>query len=618
MFYAQTLLSRKGPLGTVWVAAYCHKRLKKDQIAFTDIPSSVDEIMLHEVTITYRVLAYLLLGVVRIYSKKVEYLYHDCNEILVRMNKFLVTGIAKPQREAMCAQHASITLPDRFELDAFDLEVSEDVSRCNIRSCEEMLEEDEAREHYSLNKYHSSEPSFQLNICPSLYTTFDDTHSPHIRDLDTVVNMGVSLSQNSSNLESNMKMDQCSQVPQEECQDLNMLGTEVSLDMGPKFDKVHNHAEKTNFTELRQLDIEKLCAFTEDHPGVNTPGQTPRASECPNFGRFGGSEEPLELDPQFDKVDNQTKRIKCLEIPPLDIEHNVITDDHQIPFTPDGTQHESNFTCAPGSATPEFMAVPTPAQKEQFRISRKRKHVYDSVLVLPNKVVRQSIHNSSGLVTKRTKAPHTAFDVWKTHRISRLRQDFMEPLLLGISTELKHLFCESNAKTEGPAEVAVGPSHSTELGFETPSKSSERRPAFRERSVDDSTSVRPVEVPNTSMTQVSSVEKDLSPTVMEDLVLDLINEDVSPHEENNQDLDGWTGRTRLVARYLQKRFLIQKEHKDKENLSLEGVLKGRTRKENARLFYEILVLKTKGFVDVKQENPYGDILLLTTPLLERL
>lgn len=40
MFHSQSL-STKGPLGSIWVAAYCHKRLKKAQVTATDIPFSV-------------------------------------------------------------------------------------------------------------------------------------------------------------------------------------------------------------------------------------------------------------------------------------------------------------------------------------------------------------------------------------------------------------------------------------------------------------------------------------------------------------------------------------------------------------------------------------------------
>ena len=43
MFYSQCLLSSKGPLGAIWVAAYFFKKLKKTQIAETNISSSVGE-----------------------------------------------------------------------------------------------------------------------------------------------------------------------------------------------------------------------------------------------------------------------------------------------------------------------------------------------------------------------------------------------------------------------------------------------------------------------------------------------------------------------------------------------------------------------------------------------
>lgn len=46
MFYSQLLLSKKGPLGTIWIAAHCHKRLKKEQVQQTDIASSVGEFLL--------------------------------------------------------------------------------------------------------------------------------------------------------------------------------------------------------------------------------------------------------------------------------------------------------------------------------------------------------------------------------------------------------------------------------------------------------------------------------------------------------------------------------------------------------------------------------------------
>ncbi|PRQ53946.1 putative rad21/Rec8-like protein [Rosa chinensis] len=53
--------------------------------------------------IAYRVLAYLLLGVVRIYSKKVEYLFDVCHEVLTEINKFVVSTKEKGDTDTFLA-----------------------------------------------------------------------------------------------------------------------------------------------------------------------------------------------------------------------------------------------------------------------------------------------------------------------------------------------------------------------------------------------------------------------------------------------------------------------------------------------------------------------------------
>lgn len=78
--------------------------------------------------IAYRILAYLLLGVVRIYSKKVEYLFDDCHDVLTEINKFVVSTKEKEDTDTLRAPYDSVTLPERFELDAFDFGILEDVS----------------------------------------------------------------------------------------------------------------------------------------------------------------------------------------------------------------------------------------------------------------------------------------------------------------------------------------------------------------------------------------------------------------------------------------------------------------------------------------------------------
>ncbi|XP_077225640.1 sister chromatid cohesion 1 protein 4-like [Tasmannia lanceolata] len=121
MFYSQFILAKKGPLGTIWIAAHLERKLRKNQVADTDIGVSVDSILFPEAPIALRLSSHLLLGVVRIYSRKVNYLFHDCSEALLKIKQaFRSTAVDLPPEESTAPYH-SITLPETFDLDDFEL-----------------------------------------------------------------------------------------------------------------------------------------------------------------------------------------------------------------------------------------------------------------------------------------------------------------------------------------------------------------------------------------------------------------------------------------------------------------------------------------------------------------
>lgn len=93
MFYSQIILAKKGPLGKIWLAAHWDKKLNKQQIFTSDIQSSVDSIVNPQVPLALRVSGHLLLGVVRIYSRKVKYLFTDCSEALVKIKLAFRPGV---------------------------------------------------------------------------------------------------------------------------------------------------------------------------------------------------------------------------------------------------------------------------------------------------------------------------------------------------------------------------------------------------------------------------------------------------------------------------------------------------------------------------------------------
>ncbi|KAK9272639.1 hypothetical protein L1049_003015 [Liquidambar formosana] len=115
------------------------------------------------------------------------------------------------------------------------------------------------------------------------------------------------------------------------------------------------------------------------------------------------------------------------------------------------------------------------------------------------------------------------------------------------------------------------------------------------------------------MSSLEAAGKEISLSENQELDLNLMNEEIILAEGDSQELHGWSVRTRKVARYLRGSFLNRKKQRKEEVLNLLQVLEGRTRKESARLFYEILVLKSNGIVDVKQDTAYEDVLMQKLP-----
>lgn len=86
MFYSENLLSKTGPLARVWLSANLEKKLSKSHVLQSDIQSSVGAIVDQgQAPMALRLSAQLLLGVVRIYSRKTRYLLDDCNEALMKI-----------------------------------------------------------------------------------------------------------------------------------------------------------------------------------------------------------------------------------------------------------------------------------------------------------------------------------------------------------------------------------------------------------------------------------------------------------------------------------------------------------------------------------------------------
>ncbi|KAF7782499.1 hypothetical protein Agabi119p4_1875 [Agaricus bisporus var. burnettii] len=88
------------------------RKLSKTQTLQTDIEESVDAIMGQEIELmALRLSGQLLLGVVRIYSRKAKYLLDDCNEALLKIKMAFRPGMVDMTEDQLVVNKTAITLP---------------------------------------------------------------------------------------------------------------------------------------------------------------------------------------------------------------------------------------------------------------------------------------------------------------------------------------------------------------------------------------------------------------------------------------------------------------------------------------------------------------------------
>ncbi|XP_008807559.2 sister chromatid cohesion 1 protein 2 isoform X1 [Phoenix dactylifera] len=680
MFYSQSLLSRKGPLGNIWIAAFCFKKLKKDQIADTDISSSVDKIM-PEVHISYRILAQLLLGIVRIFSKKVDYLYHDCNEALTNIRKSFMPSqrivqneaIAKPRHnvmqtkkvihvpdqrvniakeatstapiEAMRASynHVTITVPERFELDSFDLDISDECE--TAKSHEQTIAQDdwtdERDQTFFLNEQYHRETVIHAEFDSACFTPVDDVLPSHMMDIDFTISQIYNL--NSMGVRGGKTRGHSQHIEESG----SFAGLAAMESLGPN---VHNVESD------HQVHPLKLQEMTPSDPDKNI-----HAKELQK------PVEPIMLHQILSSNHEKTQ---------------ILVGGDSKATSPSKTHDRTYLPCDLGLASPKF-TVRTPAKRERPPMLRKRKKLFDETIVLSNEALRQGIHDASSLIFKRRKAPHTYLDAWKADIIANLQQTFMDPLVPCTSSELKALF--QNKSSDYLSSQKTLAEYHTEAGNAQngiPNKSADNEETCQERIIETPATEVFADEPRTSKSSEMETNK---PSSLEtsDTELDLMDKELGSHEESsigqgiaiwvvkairfsllvchisfcfylakgntslnllyfiltlcfylakgNSSLNllyiiltlsmfvadnRWSVRTRAAAQYLCSKLLDIKNREQKGFLSLARILEGKTRRKCARFFYETLILKGRGLIDVKQDCAYGDIIISAGPQLE--
>eukprot|EP00803_Ostreobium_quekettii_P011312 evm.model.scf_21EXC.17 EVM.evm.TU.scf_21EXC.17 scf_21EXC:168927-175360(-) len=110
-------------MGTIWLAAHSDKRLKRRQIIETNVQASVDSITNPKAPLSLRLSTQLLFGVARVYSRQVGYLLADFHHYLDKIRKAsngaVIVGTTLAEGMMQVDLNA-ITLPDNYGFERLD------------------------------------------------------------------------------------------------------------------------------------------------------------------------------------------------------------------------------------------------------------------------------------------------------------------------------------------------------------------------------------------------------------------------------------------------------------------------------------------------------------------
>ncbi|XP_027144621.1 double-strand-break repair protein rad21-like protein 1 isoform X1 [Larimichthys crocea] len=114
MFYTQLFTSKRGPLAKIWLAAHWERKLTKAHVFECNLETTIRDIISPKMKIGLRTSGHLLIGVVRIYSRKAKYLLADCSDAVVKIKLAFRPGQTDMPVEGLEATVKAITLIEDF------------------------------------------------------------------------------------------------------------------------------------------------------------------------------------------------------------------------------------------------------------------------------------------------------------------------------------------------------------------------------------------------------------------------------------------------------------------------------------------------------------------------
>lgn len=421
MFYAHFVLAKKGPLARIWLAAHWDKKLTKAHVFETNIEKSVDGILQPKVKMALRTSGHLLLGVVRIYSRKAKYLLADCNEAFVKIKMAFRPGMVDLPEEHREAAVTAITLPEVFH--DFDTAMPE-------------LKDVDIEAQFSLNQSRAEEITMREDYGSLALVTHDqgfgdmsfDAEPPellrHAGAVEPSLDQTHMLFTDGPGIEATLEQKEKEPVPGP-----SVTAQAMDIDMPIRDDGFGGHLgqdiisgglfEGGLFDEapMGEVPVPEVSAVTEtQEPGVvaGAPPSVHDESEEEMGDRFGGPSSPMggmssdESRPVSPAVAGEEieGRISVASrrftpAPPIPEERPMEAIEEAPPLQDQTTllhDEEESFALAPVDAS---------ALKGFTKTKRKRKLIVDEVKNISGEEMKAQLSDTSDIITTLDLAPPT-------------------------------------------------------------------------------------------------------------------------------------------------------------------------------------------------------------------
>jgi cohesin complex subunit SCC1 len=489
MFYSSQLLSRKSPLGIVWLASHSEgRKLKRTQLHDFSIVSSCESIINPEAPLALRLSGQLLLGVVRIYSRKLAFLETDARNA--------IDGLQRKDGSLV-----SVDLPDGGIV---------------------------AERSITLNRRNAGDAG--ANNVNMLFPSFD-VSAGFSGGARTSTSSGYTLAEDISDVFGSTRWT----GSEDRFANSDLFSTELERlrDAQVAVDDLEQNNNNLFMDDMMDAPLPEL--FEQPGSLMVDPGKTPRSVAGIEGDKGRGN---LETVGMFEQQDDGW-----------------------------GYDDYGGMDDVMGDVD---AALPSPATPDNHPSKKKKKLQLDEDIVLDEDEVKRLMRNRTSLV--KTRGSANAAD---SHLSDADRRRLVSVSLDGA---LAWLFVEpkkSRALGEGAAAQDAGDGANEQADRA-------EQPAFQDFGYDD---------------YGGDHEDYFEDPLMGSLPLTPVQE-TAELAAAAMPADGFTARTQSVLKQMRERG---------NTVSLNALVENKSRLEACRWFFESLVLRNKGYVDLEQREPYGDI-----------